>query len=142
MIDDTARAHAAVPTGQVVAELRAMRGSRRRAPGVSVVEPLTDVLVHGQDIALPLGLARPVPPAAAAIAATRVWTMGWPFWARRRLRGLTLAATDDPWRVGTGALVEGTTGDLLMVLTGRLDAVARLAGDGVPVLQQRRGTAV
>ena len=66
MVDRTARAHAVVPTAQVVAEIRAMRGSRRHAVGTSIVEPLTDVLVHGQDIARPLGLVRPVPPAAAA----------------------------------------------------------------------------
>src|SRR3954447_22054870 len=38
MIHDTACRHAAVPTSQVVAELRAMAGSRRRAPGVSHLE--------------------------------------------------------------------------------------------------------
>ena len=137
MIDATARAHAAVPTGRLVAELRAMRGSRRRAPGVSSVEPLTDVLVHGQDIALPLGISRPMPPAAAALAATRVWTMGWPFWARRRLRGLELRATDVPWRVGSGDPVDGTIGELLVLITGRTAVLERLTGTGAPALRRR-----
>ena len=137
MVDQTARAHAVVPTGQVVAEIRAMRGSRRHAVGTSIVEPLTDVLVHGQDIARPLGVERPVRPAAAAIAADRVWTMNWPFWPRRRLRGLALEATDHPWRVGTGEPVAGPMGDLLLLLTGRTCVVDRLGGDGVPVLRRR-----
>ncbi len=137
MVDQTARAHAGVPTAQLVAEIRAMRGSRRHAVGTSIVEPLTDVLVHGQDIAWPLGVTRPVPPAAAAIAATRVWSLNWPFWPRRRLRGLALEATDSGWRTGAGEPVAGTTGDLLLLLTGRTCVVERLSGAGVPVLAER-----
>ena len=141
MIDQTAREHAAAPPGQLVGEIRAMVGSRRKAPGVSIVEPLTDVLVHGQDIARPLGLDRPVPPAAAAVAAARVWSMNWPFWPRRRLRGLALEATDSPWRVGAGEPVTGSTGDLLLLLTGRTGVLDRLSGDGVPTLRERVGAA-
>ena len=137
MVDQTARAHAVVPAGQVVAEIRAMRGSRRHAVGTSIVEPLTDVLVHGQDIARPLGIERPVPPAAAAIAADRVWAVNWPFWPRRRLRGLALEATDHPWRVGAGDPVAGSMGDLLLLLTGRTCSVDRLTGAGVPALRRR-----
>ena len=137
MVDETARAHAVVPTGQVVAEIRAMLGSRRHAVGTSVVEPLTDVLVHGQDIARPLGIDRPVPPAAAAVSADRVWALNWPFWPRRRLRGLALRATDHPWAAGEGEPVEGSTGDLLLLLTGRTAVLPRLAGAGVATLERR-----
>jgi uncharacterized protein (TIGR03083 family) len=140
MVDQTARAHAVVPPEQVVAEIRAMLGSRRHAPGTSIVEPLTDVLVHGQDIARPLGLVRPVPPAAAAIAADRTWSVNWPFWPRRRLRGLALEATDHPWRVGAGAPVAGSMGDLLLLLTGRTCVLDQLTGDGVPALRRRVAT--
>jgi hypothetical protein len=43
---------------------------------------LFDVLVHAQDIAIPLGRDYPMPPEAARAGADRVWTMGWPFCAR------------------------------------------------------------
>jgi len=142
MIDQTAREHAVVPTAQVVAEIRAMRGSRRHAVGTSIVEPLTDVLVHGQDIAWPLGIRRSVPPAAAAISASRTWSLNWPFWPRRRLRGLALQATDHPWRVGAGEPVTGSMGDLLLLLTGRTVVVDRLTGEGVPTLRRRVQAAV
>jgi uncharacterized protein (TIGR03083 family) len=134
MVHDTACAAAAAPTGELVAGIRAMVGSRRHAIGTTEVEPLLDVLVHGQDIARPLGRERPVPPAAASTAATRAWSMGWPFWARRRLRGVRLVATDSDWRVGSGPLVCGTTGDLLLLVTGRRQAVPQLSGPGVALL--------
>ena len=136
MVHDTAVRHAAVPTDRLVAEIRAMVGSRRRAPGISHLEPMLDVLVHGQDIAVPLGHSRHMPVDAAAAAATRVWTAGWPmsraFRARSRLRGLALSATDVAWSAGEGESVEGPIGALLLLLTGRTAAaVDRLAGAGV-----------
>ena len=42
--------------------LRAMVGSRRKAPFVSDLEPLIDQLVHGQDMVVPLGRTREMPP--------------------------------------------------------------------------------
>jgi uncharacterized protein (TIGR03083 family) len=138
MVHDTAVARAAAPPEELVEAIRAMVGSRRHVAVVSEVEPLLDVLVHGQDIARPLGRERPVPPAAAATAATRAWRMGWPFWARRRLRGTSLAATDSDWRVGSGAVVLGTTGDLLLLVTGRRQVLPQLSGPGVALLAGAR----
>ena len=134
MIRDTALVAAVAPTDELVARIRAMVGSRRHAVGTTELEPLIDVLVHGQDIAVPLGRERPVPPEASATAATRVWSRGWPFWARRRLRGVGLVATDSGWRAGAGPAVCGTTGDLLVLLTGRREVLPRLSGPGVAVL--------
>jgi uncharacterized protein (TIGR03083 family) len=131
MVHDTAVARAAATPEELVEAIRAMIGSRRHATVTTEVEPLLDVLVHGQDIARPLGRDRAVPPAAASTAATRAWRMGWPFWARRRLRGLRLVATDSDWRAGTGVEVTGSTGDLLLLVTGRRQVVTDLAGPGL-----------
>src|SRR3954454_14420026 len=68
MVHDTAVVRATAPPEELVGAIRAMVGSRRRAPVVTEVEPLLDVLVRGQDIARRLGRDRPVPPAAAAVA--------------------------------------------------------------------------
>lgn len=142
MVRDTALRQAALPRAELVAQLRDMVGSRRCAPGVSPLEPLLDVLVHGQDIALPLGLRRALPVDAATAAVTRVWNAGWPlsraFRARRRLQGLRLVADDVAWEVGEGAAVEGPVEALLLVLTGRTAAVRdRLHGPGSAVLTGR-----
>jgi uncharacterized protein (TIGR03083 family) len=135
MVRDTALRHAAAPPAQLVGEIRAMVGSRRRAPGITHLEPLLDVLVHGQDIAIPLGRTRPMPLDPAVAAATRVWTTPWPlstaFSCRRRLRDLQLVATDVDWRAGAGERVEGPIEVLLLLLTGRTAAaLPRLGGPG------------
>ncbi|KAF0849228.1 maleylpyruvate isomerase family mycothiol-dependent enzyme [Nocardia caishijiensis] len=93
-----------------------------------------DVIVHAQDIARPLGRTIEVDPQACAVAAQRVWSMGWPFWARRRLPGLSLVAEDSAWTVGTGPEIRGTTLDLLLLLTARPGVLPALTGPGVDSL--------
>ena len=133
MIHDSAVRHAERPPSLLSEQIRGMVGSRRTAPGVTPLEPLLDVLVHGQDIAAPLGRERHMPVDAARTAATRVWTMPWPMSTTfPRVRGVRLVATDTDWAAGEGAPVEGPIQALLMVLTGRTAAVRdRLAGPGV-----------
>jgi uncharacterized protein (TIGR03083 family) len=137
MIHDTACRKATMPVERLVDEIRMIAGSRRLAPGTTRLEPLLDVLVHTQDIAVPLGRHVPVPPDAGPAAADRVWSMGWPFHARRRLAGLRLAATDTAWEVGDGPRVEGPIDAMLLLLTGRPAALAKLTGDGVATLATR-----
>jgi len=130
-----ARRRAERPPGRLVADLRDSAGSRQLPVVSNQRNVLFDVLVHGQDIAMPLGLELPVPLDAAADGASRVWAMGWPFWARRRLRGLRLTATDVDWSAGSGAGVHGPIRALLLLVTGRTATAApMLAGDGVPRL--------
>jgi uncharacterized protein (TIGR03083 family) len=137
VIDRLAVEHARRPPAQIVAELRAHADDRRLPPLTNHRNACFDILVHGQDIARPLGLRHPVPPAAAAAGATRVWTMGWPFRGSRRFAGFRLVATDLEWTVGAGAEVRGPIGSLLLLLTGRMVALDDLSGPGVDAL---RGT--
>ncbi|MGS0688082.1 hypothetical protein ACVBEQ_23480 [Nakamurella sp. GG22] len=104
-------------------EIRGMVGSRRHNIGVTCRETLIDILVHSQDIVIPLGRRLELPPDAAAAAATRIWSRGWPFYPRRRLRGYRLIATDVPWTVGEGEQVSGPIASLLLLMTGRLSGV-------------------
>ena len=97
-----------------------------------------DVLVHGQDIAIPLGRDHPMPAEAARAGADRVWTMGWPFWARRRLRGVRLLATDTDWSAGVGVELQGPIKMLLLLLTGRTTAaLPHLSGPGTRIIRER-----
>jgi uncharacterized protein (TIGR03083 family) len=132
---DLAVKHAQRPPARLVAELRELADSRDK-PAITTLDNLVfDVLVHVQDVALPLGRTVPMPVAAAHEGLARVWRMGWPFWARRRLRGMRLVATDVDWVAGDGPAdreVRGPAAALLLLLTGRnAAALPRLAGDGL-----------
>ena len=116
----------------VVAVLDQQAASRRMPRVTNAANLLLDVLVHGQDIAVPLGIDRPVPTEPGAAALRRIWAMGWPFHARRRLAGLALVATDADVRLGAGAEVRGPLAALLLLSTGRAAAACeRLTGPGL-----------
>ena len=109
---------------QLATALRGMRGSRKRPPATTACDPLMDVLVHSQDIAVPLGIDLPIPADAAAAAAERLWGMRFPLNPQRRLCGVELVATDADFRAGTGRIVEAPIRDILMLLAGRPTAIS------------------
>lgn len=126
------------PTEEIAAGLRRVAASRAVPRVTNPDNLLMDLLVHGQDITIPLGIERPMPTDAAVAGFRRVWSMGWPFHARRRMRGMHLIATDAPVDVGDpdGARVQGRLGDLLLLITGRADpALDRLDGEGTARLR-------
>jgi uncharacterized protein (TIGR03083 family) len=141
MTRDAARrkARSASPA-QLVAELRETAASRRHTVGVTQLECLIDLLVHEQDIALPLGRRREMPAAAAAIAATRVLTMRFPppLPSVRGMAGVRLVATDVAWTHGDGPVVEGPMAALLLVCAGRTVALPELSGPGADRLRGNR----
>jgi len=127
-----ARQYADRPTRAIVERIREHAGERRTARVLDVRDSLFDVVVHSQDIAMPLGRTLDVPVDSARAGLDRVWEMGWPFRAKRRLSGLRLSATDADWTVGDGPAVEGTALALLLLLTGRTETAApMLTGCGV-----------
>jgi uncharacterized protein (TIGR03083 family) len=128
MIRDTAVA-SPLSHDEIIATLRSFVGSRRRAPLVSETEPLIDILVHGQDIAVPLGVDHPVPPDAAVTAIERMTRLNrTPVRLRRPLRGVRLVATDTDWSDGDGERIEGPIRWLLLLVAGRDEARRHLSG--------------
>lgn len=124
--------HARRPTAEIVGQLRRDAAARTMPRITNPDNLLMDAIVHGQDIAVPLGIARSVPTEAGRAAFARVWGMGWPFHARRRLAGVRLVATDADIDVGEGAVLEGDLRALLLVVTGRTAAaVPHLRGAGL-----------
>ena len=129
----------ALSTTQIIAEIRGMVGSRRHNVLVTYLETLTDILVHAQDIAIPLGRCQRIPPEAAATAASRVLSMRWPppLPSARKVAGFRLIATDTCWTAGEGPEVMGPMAALLLLCCGRLAALPELSGVGAAELSAR-----
>jgi uncharacterized protein (TIGR03083 family) len=134
LVAEDARRAARRPVAELVAEFERHDGSRRRPFGTSVVDPLLDVLVHSQDIAIPLGRPHPMPIEPAVVAARRAHRLGFLFTDAARRRQVEIRATDAEFAVGSGPLVEGPIGAVLLLLTGR--TAAALPGLGGPGLER------
>ena len=104
---------------EIAIALRGMAGSRKRVPGTSVQQPLIELLVHGQDIAVPLGIDWPMPLDAAREAAQKLSGMTFPLSGQQRLAGVRLVATDAEFAAGEGREVQVPIGDIVMILAGR-----------------------
>ena len=132
MVAEDARRAARRPVAELVAEFERHDGSRRRPLGTSVVDPLLDVLVHSQDIAVPLGRSHPMPIEPAVVAARRAHRLGFLFSDVGIRRRLEMRATDAEFAVGRGTLVEGPIRAVLLLLTGRTAAALHdLGGPGL-----------
>lgn len=134
-----ARRTARRPASEIAALLRTRSGSHFRPPLHPPVTPLTDLLIHGQDIRRPLGLTREFEPdrlrAALDFLASKGAHPG--FVPRGRLAGLRLRAADVDWTSGAGAEVAGPGEALMMAMAGRTVALADLTGPGVAELATR-----
>lgn len=133
-----ARQRAELPMAEIVECLRANAEHRFTPPGMGLGAPLTDTIVHGQDMRRPLGIVSELASEPVAAALDFV-TTGTPkgFMARGRLQGLRLVATDQDWSAGEGDEVRGPGEALLLAATGRPAALDDLEGDGVAVLRAR-----
>lgn len=107
----------------ITARIRAMAGSRKRPPLTNEVDPLLDILIHTQDICIPLGIDRPMPVDAAVAVAERLWHMKFPFAPQRDLPGYRFVATDADFAVGPewGGRREAPIRDLVLMFSRRRD---------------------
>jgi len=121
---------------EIVADIRRLAEGRFAPPGMGSVAPLTDILVHGQDIRVPLGLPtdRPVEPWADTLdfLVTRKARRGF---VGRALPALRFATTDLGWSHGEGEEVSGPAIALSLALLGRPALLGQLSGPGLPALQ-------
>lgn len=126
--DTAIRLAAQVDSAELLRRLRTCIDRRVTPIGTTPTDRLMDLLVHGQDIAVPLGMRHEIPADPARWALQRIWTMGWPFRAERTLAGYRLSATDTGWSAGEGVLIAAPASTLLLVLTGRISPRSLVAG--------------
>ena len=149
IINASARERATRPTDRLIADIRGMVGSRRHNVGVTPRETLIDIVVHGQDIAVPLGRNLAVAPWAAVTTAELLWVSRSTRLGRLKAkvfadldhRGLRFVATDAQWSAGKGEEVRGPLLSIVLVLAGRPVGAHALAGPGATRLRQRLGVA-
>lgn len=128
-----------LPPQACIAGLRAHATDRFTPPLMGPEAPLTDVIVHGNDILAPLGRSVAVAPEALSVV------LSWlskgrakGFLPGSRVQGLVFEGTDIAERSGDGpALVSGPSLAVITTLLGRTARAPELTGDGVPVLLER-----
>jgi uncharacterized protein (TIGR03083 family) len=137
-IDELARRRARTPAADIARTLRQRADHRLNPPVTGPLSGLTDVLVHGGDIQIPLGL--PFRPDDEKVG----WALDFltdprplGFVPRGRLRGIALHSTDIGRSWGTGAEIHGPAPFLMMAVTGRVGILGLLDGPGVAVLGKR-----
>ncbi|WP_116951400.1 maleylpyruvate isomerase family mycothiol-dependent enzyme [Jiangella endophytica] len=107
------------------------------SPPLPRIAMLGEVIVHGEDIRRPLGIAGHQPVGAVTRVAEYYSRSNQMVAAKDHVAGLRLAAADGPFTAGDGLLVEGPTVALVMAMTGRHAFLDDLSGDGVEVLRER-----
>src|SRR2546429_230690 len=100
---------------------------------------LTDVLVHGADIRIPLGPPhRPDPHHVVRVLDFLTGPTQFGFFSRRRLRGISLHDNDTGRTWGDGDPIRGPGVAVMLARSGRTVAFDPLAGPGLPLRQSRR----
>lgn len=137
---EASRQAARLSPAEIVATLRDTAGRRRHTVGVTPMETLIDLLVHEQDIAIPLGRRRDMPRPPAAAATQRLLTMRFPppLPSVRAMAGLRLTATDVDWSHGEGPELRGPIAALLLTAAGRPALRDQLTGPGSASLELDR----
>jgi uncharacterized protein (TIGR03083 family) len=137
-IDELARRGAQLPPAEIAANLHRCADRQISPPLFGPLDPLADVLVHGGDIRIPLGLPFAPEPQLAALAMDFL-TGPWPFGfvPLGRLRGISLRANDISRAWGSGAEIRGPVAALMMAVSGRTALLHLLDGPGLAPLRQR-----
>ncbi|MFD1826139.1 MULTISPECIES: maleylpyruvate isomerase family mycothiol-dependent enzyme [Mumia] len=130
-----ARYRGATPAATLEAFRRAATSTT--APTKDHAAWLGEVIVHGQDIARPLGVPVTPDPVAVGEVARFFAAKDFAVNSRRLVKGLALEADDTSFRSGRGPLLRGHLLDLVMAMAGRPDSCAALDGDGVEELRRR-----
>ena len=124
-------------TAQQIAERLRLRTTTTNHPPAPVVAMLGEVVVHGEDIRRPVGLARAVPAGAADECLGMYAKASFPVGGKKRIQGLRICASDTGWSYGAGPEVSGPALSLLLAMTGRAAGLDGLTGEGAPILSER-----
>jgi uncharacterized protein (TIGR03083 family) len=120
---------AELPTGELVANLRADVMHHWVPPGGGYHGALNHVVIHGLDVTVPLGVPRRSPDETIRVVLDDLTVGGGHAHFGIDIEGRSLQATDLDWSYGSGPALRGTAEDLALVLCGRTVPNARLEGE-------------
>ncbi len=131
LIEKLTRAYADRTPADLIATYGRHLDSAFAPPGMGWKAPLTDVMVHALDVAVPLGIEHHRP-AESWRPVLEFLTAGIPMLGsiRGRRPKVTWRATDLDWSAGTGPEVRGTAEDVGLTLAGRGARLQALSGPG------------
>jgi uncharacterized protein (TIGR03083 family) len=135
--DTVAARDGALPTEQLLADLRSEVLHRWQPPGGGEVGALTHCVVHCLDIIEAIPLPRRVPEGRLTRVLSLVADPTAPNLFGTDLSGVELRADDLDWSVGEGVPVSGPAQALALLACGRLLPAGRLRGEGAPRFTRR-----
>lgn len=117
-IGDVSVAAASADPAELVRRMRRIAALKLGGNGRTGVSELAEAVVHGYDIANPLGIRMQLEPRVTeAVARSRLPLL--PLSARIVVARRSLVAIDAGWSVGTGPAIEGSAEAIVLYLFGR-----------------------
>jgi hypothetical protein len=120
---------AALPTGELVGNLRDERMHHWTPPGGGTTGALNHVVIHGLDITVPLGIRRSSPDETLRVVVDDLTRGGTHAHFGFALDGHRLHATDMDWSYGSGTPISGAVEDLALLICGRTLPAGRIHGE-------------
>lgn len=128
---------AGLPPAELVELIRKNADLPIKPPKIGARGPMSDVLIHTGDVAIPLGLPFEPDLVAVECAMDFLYPSAPGFSPSSRLRGLAFEPTDVEQSRGIGERISGRAADLMMAMAGRRAVLDRLSGPGVATLRTR-----
>ena len=126
--NEIASRDAALPPGELVADLRSEVMQHWAPPGGGYHGALNHVVIHGLDVTVPLGVPRRSPEDTIRIILDDLTAGGVHERFGTSIDGRHLQATDLDWSYGSGPVLRGKAEDIALVLCGRTVPAGRIEG--------------
>ena len=121
---------------ELLSDYRATAG-RDSAPPGQLTYALVEAVIHGEDIARPVGRRIDVAPQSLVTVVEICRTTDPIHHGKERSVGLTLRSSDVAWSAGTGPEVTGPLASIILAITGHQSALDDLSGEGLDALRSR-----
>jgi uncharacterized protein (TIGR03083 family) len=129
--NEVAGRDAAVPSSELVGDLRSEVLHHWTPPGGGYHAALNHVVIHGLDVSVPLGEPRLAPDQTIRVILEDLTTGGAHEHFGIDIEGRMFEATDLDWKYGSGLALIGAGEDLALAMCGRKVPSGRL--DGAPL---------